>query len=99
MQTNATAITVMGQARAKGGHEANVRKGLHAFIEPARKEDGCIAYDLHRSHEDPGLFIFTESWESRPLWEDHLKAPHLVAFGKLQGELTDSRELFVGEKI
>lgn len=64
-----------------------------------RAEQGCINYDLHRSHEDPGLLIFYENWESRPLRETHMKSPHLVALSKKQGALTESRDLSVGGKV
>ena len=73
MQTNDKAITVMGQARAKGGHEANVRKGLHAFIEPARKEDGCIAYDLFGDVQYTGSFYTMEKWASQESLDLHVK--------------------------
>ena len=92
-------LTVIARLKAKVGREGELGTALRALVGPTRAERGCLTYDLHRSHEDPGLFIFTEAWENRPLWEDHMKAPHLVAFGERQAELTESWELFVGEKI
>ncbi len=49
--------------------------------------------------EDPGLFMFYENWESRPLWEQHMESPHLQEFSGKQEELTETWELFVGEKV
>ena len=92
-------LTVIAKLKAKKGSEEQLGQMLRSLVEPTRSEKGCINYDLHRSHEDPGLFIFYENWESRPLWEDHMKAPHLVEFGEKQGAVTESWELFVGEKI
>jgi quinol monooxygenase YgiN len=92
-------LTVIAKLKAKKGCEQQLREMLRGLVEPTRAEEGCIKYDLHRSLEDPGLFIFYENWESRPLWEAHMKSPHLTDFGEKQGALTEAWELFVGEKI
>ena len=92
-------LTVIAKLKAKKGCEEQLGQVLRSLIEPTRAEKGCINYDLHRSHEDPGLFIFYENWESRPLWEAHMKSPHLVDFSEKQGALTESWELFVSEKV
>ena len=92
-------LTVIAKLKAKNGREEQPREMLQSLVEPTRAEKGCISYDLHRSHEDPGLFVFYEDWESRPLWEAHMKSPHLVDFSEKQGALTESWDLFVGEKL
>ncbi len=94
-----TPLTVVAKLKAKNGCEGQLDEALRSLVEPTRAEQGCINYDLHRSHEDPGLFIFYENWESRPLWEAHMKSPHLLEFGEKQGALTESWDLFVGEKV
>ena len=92
-------LTIIAKLKAKDGCEEQLGGMLRGLVGPTRAERGCVTYDLHRSHEDPGLFIFYETWESRPLWEDHMKSPHLVEFGEKQGAVTESWELFVGEKL
>jgi quinol monooxygenase YgiN len=94
-----TALTVIARLQAKKGQEEELGRTLHGLVAPTRAEKGCVTYDLHRSHDDPGLFIFYETWETRPLWDDHMKSPHLVAFGAQQDALTESWDLFVGEKV
>lgn len=94
-----TPLTVVAKLKAKPGAEARLENALRALVAPTRAEAGCLNYDLHRAHDDPGLFVFHENWESRALWEAHMNAPHLVAFSAAQGELTESWELFVGEKL
>lgn len=92
-------LTVIAKLKAKSGQEDALEALLQSLVGPTRAEVGCIAYDLHRSHDEPGLFMFTESWESRASWDDHMRSPHLVAFGEKQGALTESWELFTGEKV
>jgi quinol monooxygenase YgiN len=43
--------------------------------------------------------MFYENWETRPLWERHMEAPHLQEFSSKQDELAETWELFVGEKV
>lgn len=92
-------LTVVAKLVAKPGREADLAQTLGALIAPTRAEAGCINYDLHRSHEDPGTFVFTEAWASKELWDQHMKSPHLEAFGARQDELTESWDLFVGEIV
>jgi quinol monooxygenase YgiN len=92
-------LTVIARLKAKPGREKDLEATLRGLIPPTKAEKGCLQYDLHRSADDPGLFIFYENWESRPLWDDHMTSPHLEAFGGKQDELVESWELFTGEKL
>lgn len=92
-------LTVVAKLIAKPGKEEELLPMLKALLAPTRAEQGCINYDLHRSHEAPGTFIFTESWASKELWEAHMQSPHLVEFGEKQGALTESWDLFTGEVV
>ena len=91
-------LTVIASLKAKPGQEAALFAELKALVAPTRAEAGCILYEMHRSHENPGWFIFNELWESRPLWDEHMAAPHLTAFSAKQDALVESWELFSGEK-
>ena len=97
-QENHMPLTVIASLKAKPGQEAAPFAELSALVAPTRAEAGCILYEMHRSHENPGWFIFNELWESRPIWEAHMATPHLVAFSAKQDALVDTWELFSGEK-
>lgn len=92
-------LTVIASLKAKPGMEEALHSALAALIPPTRAEKGCILYEMHRSHENPGWFIFNELWETRPLWDAHMAAPHLSAFSAAQDDLVESWELFSGEKV
>lgn len=92
-------LTVVARLKAKPGREGELERALRDLVEPTRAEAGCINYDLHRSQQDPGLFVFHENWESRELWDAHMRSPHLEAFGGQQDALVESWELFDGERI
>ncbi len=93
------ALTVIARLKARIGREEDLAALCGGLVAPTRAEKGCLAYDLHRSHDDPGLFMFTESWESRTLWDEHMTSPHLAAFGEKQDAVIETWDLFTGEKI
>lgn len=67
-----------------------VQSELEKLIEPTRKEEGCLQYDLHQDNENPNLFLFFENWASRELWQVHMQNDNLAAFGKnTEGALKD----------
>jgi quinol monooxygenase YgiN len=65
---------------AKPEKRAELLEILHGFVRPTRKEDGCVAYHLHVSDDDPNRFVFYEVWETRKHLDDHLKMPYLESF-------------------
>lgn len=67
------AITVMGHARAKGGHEDAAREVLNGFVEPARSEEGCLRYELFEDFYYVGSFYTVEEWASEQALETHVK--------------------------
>lgn len=75
-----TYLTVIAEMKAMAGKEEELRRELVQLLGPTRKEEGCINYDLHESHEMPGFFIFYENWTSREHLDRHLASPHLKAF-------------------
>lgn len=64
------------------------------LIEPTRKEEGCISYDLYQDTTNPGKFTFLENWKSKEHLDVHLKTPHLVAAGAAFGRLA-TKEVIV----
>lgn len=92
-------LTVIATLKARPGKEQALFDVLRGLLAPTRAETGCVFYDMHRSSDDPGLFMFTEEWETRPLWEDHMVSPHLQAFSARQDDLVESWTLFTGEKV
>lgn len=59
-----------------------VKASLQSIIAPTLAEAGCLQYDLHQDNENPAHFMFYENWESRALWQDHMKSAHLAAHKK-----------------
>jgi len=74
------ALTILAQITAAEGKADLVRAELEKLVPITRAEAGCVQYDLHVDNENPGLFVFYETWESRELWQAHMGAPHLKVY-------------------
>ena len=80
MDNNQVILNVRMEAVA--GREQELESRLTALVEPTRAEPGCIAYDLHRSDEKAGVFMFCETFASQAALDAHLATPHFQAFAK-----------------
>lgn len=80
-------LTVVAEMLAKPGKEDELKRELLALIEPTRKEEGCVQYDLHVGTDDPRRFVFFENWTSREHLQRHSVSAHLKAFGEKKKDL------------
>ena len=78
--------------RAKPGQELLLEAELRALINPTRKEEGCLRYDLYRASDAPGAFLFYEIWASREHHRLHKNTPHFLRWSARKDVLTASRE-------
>ena len=83
-------LTILAQITAIRGKEDLVRTELEKLVDITRAEAGCLQYDLHIDNETPGFFVFYENWESRDLWQAHMKKT---------GITRPSRELLIWDLI
>lgn len=97
---NENALTVVALLETSADNAEELKKVCLGLIEPSRKDEGCISYELYQDTTNPGKFTFIEKWESKELLEAHIKAPHLVAaaetFGKI---LTKELQVIMLDKI
>lgn len=75
-------LTIVATILAKPDKIELVKAELTKLVPVTRAEEGCIQYDLHQDNENPARFLFFESWESRELWQTHMKSAHLTAYMK-----------------
>ena len=86
-------VTVVALIRAKSEYIEDVRRALHALIEPTLPEAGCMNYDLHQDRSDPALFVFHENWETEHHLDQHLESPHLADFMDSTGDKIESLDI------
>lgn len=57
---------------------AALKELLLALVEPTRKEEGIVQYDIYE--EDNGTLFMYEVWRSKEDFERHLETPHMKQF-------------------
>ncbi|MRI35132.1 antibiotic biosynthesis monooxygenase [Endozoicomonas sp. OPT23] len=75
-----TALTIVAHIEAHPEKIELVKSELTKLVEPTLAETGCIQYDLHQDNNKPEQFLFFENWETRDLWQDHMKTVHIEAY-------------------
>jgi quinol monooxygenase YgiN len=70
-------IRVVARFAVKPDHVDHVKGMLAALIEPTRKENGCITYELLQNKNDPTDFTFVEEWTSKATLDQHLATEHI----------------------
>jgi quinol monooxygenase YgiN len=73
-------LTVVAKVVAKTDSVESVKNEMLKLIEPTRKENGCIGYNLHQDNEDPAVFVFYETWESLACLDKHMNTDHFKSF-------------------
>jgi quinol monooxygenase YgiN len=89
---NENAVTLTVQFRAREGQEGVLEQELRSLVGPTRKEDGCLAYELHRAANTPGQFLLIEVWASRDHHTRHLETPHMQRWASCKDAFLASRE-------
>lgn len=66
--------------KMKAEHLEYVKSELFKILEPTRKEDGCVLYELHQDLDDPNILMFYEIWETKAAWQAHDLTSHIITF-------------------
>jgi quinol monooxygenase YgiN len=77
--------------QAKPDQAEELGRRLCALVAPTRAESGCINYDLHRSNDDPTIWMLYENWRSEPDLEKHFQTAPFKEF------VARSHEVLAGE--
>lgn len=78
-------VMVIAKVRVRPDAYAAFVAAARDCIAATRREHGCLAYDMHESVTEPGLFVSVESWEQREHVDRHMRQPHLRAFLDVAG--------------
>jgi len=84
-------LNVVAKIVAKKESIESVKNEMLKLIEPTRKEQGCIEYNLHQDNEEPAVFVFYETWESRACLDNHMSTDHYKNYVSTVGGLIDEK--------
>jgi quinol monooxygenase YgiN len=86
------AVTLIVILRAREGQETLLEAELRPLVGPSQKEEGCLAYHLHRSLDTPGALLLHEVWASREAHTEHTNTPHFLRWNARKDALLASRD-------
>ena len=91
--TNQT-VRVVARVVAIPENVVQVRAILTSLIEPTRKEEGCIQYQLLQNDTEPTDFTFVEEWASKAALDAHLASSHIeAASNQLEGLIASEPDI------
>lgn len=93
------AVTLIVHLRPRDGQELLLEAELRALVAPTRKEEGCLVYDLHRSTDGPGAFLFHEVWTTRDAHTAHTRTDHFLRWNARKDALCADRAAKFWKKI
>jgi len=86
-------LTIVAHIVAAANQIHLVKAELEKLVAPTQAEMGCLQYDLHQDNDNPVHFLFYENWESRELWQRHMSAAHIQAYGAATSGAIESFKL------
>jgi quinol monooxygenase YgiN len=91
-------LVIIGRAKAKPGKADALRPILRSLLLPTLAEEGCLRYEMNES-EDKQSWVFTELWESRALWDRHMRSPQVMRFKEAVPDMAEYWKLFIGHMV
>lgn len=73
-------IYVVATFRIRPGALEPFVEAAYALIDAARREAGCLYYDLHASVTEPDRMMCYEQWGDRAAFDLHSATTHMAVF-------------------
>ena len=70
--------------KAKAGQEAEAERILRALSDAARKEPGCLMFQVHRHRERKGELFIYEQYKDDAALEFHRKTQHFLQYARTE---------------
>ena len=70
--------------KAKPGQEAEAERILRALTLEARKERGCLMFQVHRHKEHRGEFFIYEQYKDEGALEFHRQTQHFLQYARTE---------------
>jgi quinol monooxygenase YgiN len=93
-------MVVVAKLKAKSGEEAKMEEALRGMVEKVAQEPGTLTYTLHRSQNDPSLFLFYEKYTDGEALKAHSSTDYFKElFGALPSMLDGAPEIEMYDEL
>jgi quinol monooxygenase YgiN/catechol 2,3-dioxygenase-like lactoylglutathione lyase family enzyme len=83
------AVCAVAKLTVLPGHTEEAYELMRSVARETRKEDGCLAYRLHRADEAPDTLVVYEAWASSAARDAHHKTSHMQGLMSAAGSLVE----------
>jgi quinol monooxygenase YgiN len=80
IQKDTAQLVCVAEFRALEGKEMELIAAMHSLIEPTRKEQGCLRYELNQRSDDPRRITFIEKWKNQAAFDEHCATAYIKHF-------------------
>jgi quinol monooxygenase YgiN len=70
---------IICEVRSKSFDRAKVKGLLLELVGPARREAGCLDYDLYQQSDAPDVFYIVDGWASQDAVATHAEHPTVIS--------------------
>lgn len=92
-------IRIVATVIAKDNEVDFVKAATKSIVEPSKKDEGCLQYELHQDNANPNIFIFFEIWKDQKSLDKHNGTQHLKDFIEKIEDKIDSLDVKLISKI
>ena len=80
-------VHIICELRCETANRDRVRELALMFVEPARREPGCLYYGLHQKRDEPNTFFIIDGWTDQAAVDAHSGNAHVADVMKELGPL------------
>ena len=71
-------VHIICELRCETANRDRVRELALMFVEPARREPGCLYYHLHQRRDEPNTFLIMDGWTDQAAVDAHASNAHVA---------------------
>ncbi len=80
-------VHIICEVRCETPDRERVEELMLQFVEPARREEGCLYYDIYQEQSDPNTFFILDGWAEQDAIDRHAASPHVASVMQILGPL------------
>lgn len=92
-------VIVVATMQVLPGRAEELVERFGAVVEATHREEGCLAYALHRDRSDHSRFVLIERWRSQEDLDAHFQQPYMAAVAGLADGLAGPPEVIFCEAL
>lgn len=70
-------VHIICRLRAKPEYREELARLLNEYVEPARREAGCLYYDVFEDRNEPNAFFILDGWRDQAAVDAHIHHPNV----------------------